>query len=312
MSADRVSADRMSADRMSADRRKTVRLRDIDVHYRVHDRECGAAGGGDVPAVVFVHGLGEDHTSWARQQRDLTASHRTYTYDLRGHGGSGLGDADGSLGQLRDDLIAFLREVSGPAVCVGFSLGGTVVLSAAAKEPGLVTRAVVLGTSTVVGRAAAEYYAERIGRVRSGDPQRIAEALREDTAAALAQKHDEGPGEEPDEVAAVTAQRVKAIGDGRGYANAARAMAGLRDQPLTPALADIRCPVDVIGAERDGFCPRKAADILLAGLKENPHITATYREIPGAGHLMNVDQPAAVTEQLRAALAVPSGPANRS
>ncbi len=254
----------------------TARLGDIDVAY---------ADSGSGPALVLVHGLAEDHRTWDAQQ-DLPGLH-TYAYDLRGHGGTSLGDADGSLAQLSDDLVNFLRGVSGPAICAGFSLGGTVVLSAAAEEPELVLGAIVLGTSTVVGRAAAEFYAERISRV--GDPQRVAEALREDTAPAVT--------DPAADVDAITARRVAAVGNGLGYANAARAMATLREQPLTPRLAAIGCPVAVIGASDDSFCPRKAADIMLAALP-----CATYSEIPGAGHLMNVDNPSAVTSHLLAAV----------
>ncbi|POX40031.1 alpha/beta hydrolase [Streptomyces sp. Ru73] len=261
-----------------------VRLNGIDVRYR-------AAGSG--PAVVLVHGLGEDGGAWERQQAELTGW-RTYAYDLRGHGGSGLGEAEGSLAQLRDDLLAFLREVTGPAVCAGFSLGGTVVLSAAAAAPELVTGAVVFGTSTVVGKAAVEFYEERIALVRGGDRQRLASAMRADTVAALY-------GTDGD-VDAVTARRMAAIGDGGGYANAAAAMAGLRERPLTPQLAAVKCPVVVVGAAQDTFCPRRAADIMLDGLAAAP-CEVTYEEIPDAGHLMNVERPAAVTDRLRAALA---------
>lgn len=253
-----------------------VRLGDIEVSY---------AESGQGPALVLVHGLAEDHHSWGPQSE--LAQRHTYAYDLRGHGGSSLGNADGSLTQLTGDLLNFLREVSGPAICAGFSLGGTVVLSAAARAPELVRGAIVLGTSTVVGRSAVGFYQERIGRV--GDPERVAEALREDTVAAVTR---------PDaDVEAITAQRVAAVGDGRGYANAATAMATLREQPLTPWLTDIRCPVAVIGASADSFCPRKAADIILDAMPG-----ATYHEVPDSGHLMNIDNPPAVTANLLAAV----------
>src|SRR5690606_2371848 len=63
----------------------TVPLRDIEVHYT-----CSGSG----PAVVFVHGLAEDHRSWQRQQRELP-DYRTFAYDLRRHGATTLGAADG-------------------------------------------------------------------------------------------------------------------------------------------------------------------------------------------------------------------------
>ncbi|MFI0462714.1 alpha/beta fold hydrolase [Saccharopolyspora sp. 5N102] len=254
----------------------TAALNDIKTHY---------CAGGSGPAVVFVHGLAEDHRSWRRQQEEF-ADHRTYAYDVRGHGASTVGDANGTLAQLRDDLLAFLAEVSGPAVCVGFSLGGTVVLSAAAHRPDLVTGVVVLGTSSVVGRAAAEINLQRAAE--TGDA--VLDSLRKDTTMMVSNSTVD--------IDEVVARRAESIGDGRGYANAATAMAGLRGNPLTPELAAIKCPVTVIGGEHDALCPRKAADILLEALPR-----ATYQEIPGAGHLMNIDTPEAVTAALRNALA---------
>ncbi|MCI2416403.1 alpha/beta hydrolase [Saccharopolyspora sp. K220] len=257
----------------------TAVLNDIETHYRTS---------GSGPAVVFVHGLAEDHRSWRRQQEEFT-DHRTFAYDLRGHGGSTLGDADGTLSQLRDDLLAFLTEVSGPAVCVGFSLGGTVVLSAAARRPDLVKGLIVLATSSVVGHTAAEFFHHRTEQVLAGDTDGMRETLRKDTEAMLTSSTVD--------VSEVAAHRAAAIGDGLGYANAATAMAGLRGNPLTSELTSINCPVTVIGAANDSFCPRKAADILLQALPQ-----ATYEEIPNAGHLMNHDNPTTLTTKLRNAL----------
>ena len=79
--------------------------------------------------------------------------------------------------------------------------------------------------------------------------------------------------------------------------NAARAMARLNEEPLTPLLPGIACPVHVIGGEADMFCPRKAADIMMAALRRG-----TYRELAQAGHLMSVDQPDAYAQAIRNAL----------
>ncbi len=256
-----------------------VRLRDIEVRYR-------AAGEGR--PLVMLHGLAQDGRSWAGVQAAL-ASWRSYALDLRGHGATTLGEADGTLEQLGADLVAFLEELTGPAACLGYSLGGTIALWAAAQRPDLVARAVVAGTSTVVGRAAVGFFEDRI-RLITQDRAAFAEALRNDTA-----KQIVAPGAD---LAALTAERLEAIGDGGGYVNAARAMAALAGAPLTPRLHDIRCPVDVIGGDRDMFCPRKAADIIVEALPDG-----AYREIADAGHLMSVDQPAAYAAAITAALA---------
>ena len=258
-----------------------IRLGDIEVGYT----ERGAG-----PPAVMVHGLAEDRRSWALAQARL-ADYRTLAYDLRGHGETGVGEGDGTLDQLAGDLARFLEALTGPAACMGYSLGGTVVLALAAERPDLVTHAVVSGTSSVVGRAAAGFFEERIGLLRN-DRAAFEAALRDDTAAQIVTA-----GADLD---AITRRRVEAVGDGRGYVNAARAMQGLRASPLTPALARIRCPVDVVGGDGDLFCPRRAAEIILAELADG-----AYHEIADCGHLMTVDQPEAYSVTLRAALERP-------
>ncbi|MCC6224956.1 MAG: alpha/beta fold hydrolase [Microthrixaceae bacterium] len=255
---------------------------------RVGDIDVAWTESGEGPALVFIHGLAESRHTWSAQQAAL-GNFTTYAYDLRGHGETTLGDGDGTAEQLSVDLARFLDEVSGPAICVGFSLGGTVVLGAAATHPALITSAIVLGTSSVVGRAAAQFYDGRIALLADGMSDEFRSALRDDTAAALT-----NPAVDVDEL---TARRLEAIGDGAGYINAAKAMARVNTAPLTDLLPAIPIHVDVVGGSQDAFCPRKAADLLMAGL-----VDATYWELEGLGHLMNVDDPAAVTEVIEAIL----------
>ncbi|KAB0614491.1 alpha/beta fold hydrolase [Castellaniella defragrans] len=256
-------------------------LNDIDVAYTVE-------GSGD--PVVFVHGLAEDRHTWSGQQQALGGRYRGYACDLRGHGLTSLGQADGTLAQLGHDLLAFLERVTGPARVVGFSLGGTIALWAAAERPDLVRKSVVLGTSSVVGRAAVQFYQDRIAQAADTGSAAFRDALRADTEAGLHRQHAS--------LGRIVDARLAAVGDGRGYVNAARAMMGLNAEPLTPRLARIETPVVVIGAEHDRFCPQKAATILLDALPG-----AAFLTIPEAGHLMNVDNPDAVTQALRQALA---------
>ncbi|MCY4503167.1 MAG: alpha/beta hydrolase, partial [Alphaproteobacteria bacterium] len=212
----------------------------------------------------------------------------TYAYDLRGHGETDLGEAEGTLEQLGGDLIAFLEALTGPADCIGYSLGGTVVLWVAARRPDLVTRATVAGTSTVVGRRAVGFFHDRVETLQSDFPA-FAGLLKEDTRQQLAVAGDQ--------LEEVAARRLKAVGTGGGYVNAARAMAKLNEEPLTQMLPGITCPVHVIGGEADAFCPRKAADIMMAALR-----CGTYREVARAGHLMSVDRPDAYAQAIRNAL----------
>lgn len=226
-------------------------------------------------SVVFVRGLAEDRRSWSTEMDRLETDRRLVCYDLRGHVKTTIGETVVTLDQLATDLVDLIEILTEPATCVGFSLGGTMVLQAAASQPELFPHAIVLGTSSVVGKAAADFYTRRIALVESGFTAQIAEAVWEDTRAAVTSTTVE--------LGALVCYRLRAISKGTGYVNAARAMRRLHDQPLTPALSRVRCHVDVVGAENDRFCPRKDADILLSGLGD-----ATYHEVTGAGHLMTL------------------------
>ncbi|MDE0170660.1 MAG: alpha/beta hydrolase [bacterium] len=246
-----------------------VELGDIVVNYRRH---------GSGPAVVLLHGLAEDHRSWSPVAPYL-GSFTTYAVDLRGHGRTTAGRGAGTLMQLSDDLIIFLQAVSGPAAVVGYSLGGAIGLKAATAAPDLIRHLVVVATSSVVGRAAAGFFAGRIAQLESGDSTGFAAGLRDDTALQIVTEAD---------LDSLAADRVAAVGDGHGYINAARAMIGIRAEPLNPLLSRITAPLDIVGADRDVFCPRRASDIIADAV---PH--SRFHEIAGAGHLLSVDRPEA-------------------
>lgn len=258
----------------------TVLLRDISVAFqRV----------GEGRPVIFIHGLAEDGGSWAGVVERLSRGIRAHVIDLRGHGGSTAGEGDGTVSQLAGDLTAYLDTVTGPAVCVGFSLGGVVVLEAALQRPDLVQGAIVIGTSSKVGRAAATFFEERIEQALT-DPAGFRQALAGDTDAQVVRNRDD--------VAAIAARRIAAVGDGAGYVNAARAMVALAGAPLTERLRDVRVPVHIIQGENDAFCPLKAAEILREAMPD-----AGYAVIPEAGHLIALDQPDLLAGELSRVLA---------
>ena len=251
-----------------------VELNDIVVNYSRH---------GSGPAVVLLHGLAEDHRSW-----DAVAAHlgsfTTYAVDLRGHGRTTAGRGTGTLSQLSDDLITFLSTVSGPAAVVGYSLGGTIGLKAATVASALIRHLVVVATSSVVGTAAAGFFEGRIAQLEAGDRAGFAAGLRDDTSKQIITEVD---------LDSLVAPRMAAVGDGRGYINAARAMIVIRTEPLNPLLSQITVPVDIVGADRDVFCPRRASEIIVGAV---PH--SRFHEIAGAGHLLSVDQPGTYGELL--------------
>ncbi|WNV77652.1 alpha/beta fold hydrolase [Geodermatophilus sp. DSM 44513] len=90
----------------------------------------------DAPVVVLVHGLGLSTGSWGDVPESLADRHRVVGYDLRGHADSGDARSGGyDLEAHARDLAAVLGAclpAGRRAVVAGHSLGGGIILAAAA------------------------------------------------------------------------------------------------------------------------------------------------------------------------------------
>lgn len=92
---------------------------------------------------------------------------------------------------LRDELIHFIeREVSGPAILIGHSLGGLLSLLAACRRPDLAARLVMLDSPVITGwRAHSVHMLKRSGLLARMSPGKVSKQRRHqwpDRAAVLA------------------------------------------------------------------------------------------------------------------------------
>jgi pimeloyl-ACP methyl ester carboxylesterase len=89
------------------------------------------SGPADGPTVVLTHGWGLDSGEWCYARERLARRDRVITWDLPGLGRSGRpADNDWSLEKLAGDLDAVLALAGDrPAVVVGHSIGGMIVLT---------------------------------------------------------------------------------------------------------------------------------------------------------------------------------------
>ncbi|WP_290050696.1 acetoin dehydrogenase dihydrolipoyllysine-residue acetyltransferase subunit [Amycolatopsis solani] len=111
---------------------------------------------GDV--VVLVHGYGGDKNSWLFVQEPLAEHRIVHALDLPGHGESTKDVGDGSLGTLADAVLGFLDALGVErAHLVGHSLGGAVVVAAAAKAPHRVEKLTLLAPAGFGGPVNARY-----------------------------------------------------------------------------------------------------------------------------------------------------------
>ena len=96
------------------------------------------------PPLVMLHGGSGRWQLYSGMLAELAKRSHVYAPDLRGHGKSGWVPWSYTIRDYVEDIRAFLREVSGPAVLMGHSLGGIIAVAAANTCPDLV-RALIVG-----------------------------------------------------------------------------------------------------------------------------------------------------------------------
>ncbi|NKF22704.1 alpha/beta fold hydrolase [Solimonas marina] len=131
---------------------------------------------GDAPPyLLMVHGWCCNSQFWAAQAEALAGDHTTVTVDLAGHGESRGTRQRWDLDRFADDVTAAARDLDGPIVLAGHSMGGAVAMLAAAKI-GARVRGVVLGDT----------FCFDWGHIAESDQALYLAAIREDLPAMVA------------------------------------------------------------------------------------------------------------------------------
>ena len=90
------------------------------------------------PALILTHAWGLDSSLWRDAKAQLSQRFRVIVWDLPGHGRSGMpGDGRLSLERMSDQLKTVLALANGPALLVGHSIGGMIVLTLCGRLPSL-------------------------------------------------------------------------------------------------------------------------------------------------------------------------------
>lgn len=125
------------------------------------------AGSGSPPAML-VHAWGGDRT-WMRSPFDrMRKRHRVVAVDLRGFGESDRPEQAYTMAGYADDLAWMAGElrVEKP-VLIGHSMGGAVVLEAAARHPTLASAIVILEGLVVAPPALVDGFRPMVGALKS-------------------------------------------------------------------------------------------------------------------------------------------------
>lgn len=134
-------------------------------------------GAGD-PALLFVHGTGDDHEVFVHQAEHFRARHRTIAVDLRGHGRSEAPKQEYTFPLFAEDLAAVIEHLAlTRPVIVGHSMGGSIALELAARHPRILRALVLLDAPVLMSVQALQ--AQRPVLAVLNDPTAYRTALRE-------------------------------------------------------------------------------------------------------------------------------------
>ncbi len=247
------------------------------------------AGPADGPTVVLAHCWTGVKQFWGAVARRLVADgHRVVLYDQRGHGASTMGTDPVSTDGLGDDLLAVLDAVGAPEVVLaGHSMGGMTIQALAANHPEVVrdrVRGIVLVATAArvwsvplvpglvdlaLGDAALARFAERdagLRLIRGVVGRRAHRAHLQATAEAF-------------------------FGTTAGVRSGFLTAMGAMD--YRAALSLIETPTTVLVGTHDRLTPPRFARVLVEGIQASELVV-----LPGAGHMLPLEEPDRVTEAI--------------
>ncbi len=255
----------------------------------VDDRTVHAATGAvplegrDEPLVVLLHGSGMDRSVWSHQTRFL-AHHgfRAVAVDLPGHGRS-EGPALDSIEAIADWVARLTGALDGSAHLVGHSMGALVALDTAARHPGAVASAVLLGVATAM-----PVHPELQAAADIDDPK----------AAALIAAWAHGPrqhiGLNPTPGLWMLGGVTALLETSPPGVLATDLAACSAYEGATSSAASSTCPVTLVLGSQDRMSPRKAARALEDAFASPPAIV----ELEASGHMLMLEEPEAVRQAI--------------
>ena len=242
---------------------------------------------GPGPVVVLLHGFPLDRTMWASQASYLGSMYRVITPDLRGHGQTPAPEGIYPIEDMANDVVELLDalKITEPVVMGGLSMGGYIALALAVKHPKRLRALMLMDTRAEADSAEAAAGREALARQveAAGNPEAAVTAM-------MPKLFGQKTRERRADLVARVSDRMR-LTSPMGIAGALRGMASRPDR--TADLGRITLPTLVLAGAEDVLTPPDGMR-RLAGAMPN----ARFVEIPDAGHLAPLENPAAANEAM--------------
>ncbi|OGO33346.1 MAG: hypothetical protein A2Z16_10530 [Chloroflexi bacterium RBG_16_54_18] len=245
-----------------------------DIHFHLYD----GSNEGQGKAVVLIHGAGGNYLSWPAQLRRLHGF-RVYALDLPGHGKStGIGRQ--SVQAYSEAIVNWMAAVGvSKAILIGHSLGSAITLSLALDFPEIPSGLVLIGAGSrlKVNPALLEEYSSQTTFLNAIE-KTVSWSFCDET---------------PKRLVELVEQRLTETRQGVMYGDFLACAAF----DVTDRFDQIRQPVLVLCGEMDKMTPCREAQYLADHLERS-----VLKLIPHAGHMVMMEQPEEVAQEVLAFL----------
>lgn len=234
------------------------------------------------PTVLMLHGIGGGHLAFAPQVETLAnAGYRAVAWDMPGYGHSDPIEpyTFKGLAEKCIELIEGLMHSTPGAglTLLGHSMGGMVAQEVVLRRPDLVRRLVLCGTSSAFGRPDGDWQQsfvhDRMAPLRAGKTMR---ELAETLVPAMV-------GERALPEGITLAKHCMGLVSPATYH---RALDALVNFDRREALGLVAVPTLLIAGEQDRNAPPRVMQQMAQRINGS-----RYVELPGIGHLMNLEAP---------------------
>ena len=236
--------------------------------------------------IVLIHEMGGTMESWSLVAQILAAKRRVIRYDTRGAGFSEKIRGPLTIDTMTDDLIALLDGlgITEKVALAGTAVGGAIALHTAVRHPERVAAAIVSSPATAIPEANRAAVLERVARFER-DGLRFAVDATADNGYPAELRTD------PVKFAAFRARWL--ANDPSSFAAIYRMLAGM---DLAPELAQIKCPVLVVGGEFDRGRPPSRVEPIAQAIPG-----AQFKVLP-VGHYAGLQTPELMAREIAAFL----------
>ncbi len=249
------------------------------MHYDIHGLTAP-----DAPTIILSSGLGGSGSYWAPQIAALGERYRLITYDHTGCGKTGgTVPEDGGIRAMADDVLTIADALELERFdFIGHALGGLMALDIALRQPGRISKQVLINAWSKADPHSGRCFDVRIELLeKSGIPAFVkAQPLFLYPAIFMA--------ENPERMAA---EEAHAIAHFQGKTNILRRIAALRAFDVDAQLASIETPTLLIATRDDLLVPYSRSQRLAEGL---PNATLHLSDF--GGHAVNVTYPDAFNQ----------------